>query len=119
MDFKEYQMLSKKTDVYSENINKGYEGEDVKAKYRLYYTLFGLCSEVGELHSKIKKVIRGDKKEEHFLDNVEGELGDILWYISAICTEIGIELDFVAKKNLKKLFYRIDKDKIKGNGDNR
>jgi len=57
--------------------------------------------------------------ESHLLDNIESEIGDILWYLSSICTELGIELDFVAKTNINKLFDRLRRNKIKGNGDNR
>ena len=47
------------------------------------------------------------------------ELGDVLWYISQISSELGLSLEDVAKSNLKKLFSRLRRGKIKGSGDNR
>ena len=119
MDFNEYQNMTKLTDVYSKNIAKGYESEDVKAKYRLYYTLFGICSEVGELQGKIKKLIRGDKGDKRLIEELSKELGDILWYISQTCTELGLSMNVVAKGNIDKLFSRMNRGKIKGDGDGR
>ncbi len=119
MDFGEYQRLAKMTDVYSKNIAKGYEREDVKAKYRLYYTLFGLCSEVGELQGKMKKIMRRDNPGHCYLNEISKELGDVLWYISQICTELGITMNSVAKENIDKLFSRMDRGQIKGDGDDR
>lgn len=119
MDFNEYQRMAKMTDVYSKNIAEGYEGEDIKAKYRLYYTLFGLCSEVGELQGKIKKIIRKDEPGKCYLDEIQKEIGDIMWYIAQICTELGLSMHGVAKQNINKLFSRMQRGEIKGDGDNR
>jgi NTP pyrophosphatase (non-canonical NTP hydrolase) len=45
------------------------------------------------------------------------ELGDILWYLSNLCTDLGISFEEVAKKNLEKVFDRKNRKKLKGSGD--
>ncbi|MDE1852085.1 MAG: nucleoside triphosphate pyrophosphohydrolase family protein, partial [Candidatus Micrarchaeota archaeon] len=72
---------------------------------------------VGELLNKIKKVGRDGKvldKEE-----MAGELGDVLWYVSQLAAELGLDMDYIAEKNIKKLKDRMDRNALKGSGDNR
>ncbi|MBM2817873.1 MAG: mazG [Parcubacteria group bacterium] len=85
------------------------------------YPVLGLCGETGEIAEKIKKVIRDEvgivseqKKEE-----IKKELGDVLWYISQIATELGLSLSDVAKLNIEKLQSRLERNKISGSGDDR
>ena len=85
------------------------------------YPVLGLCGESGEIAEKIKKVIRDEggvasdlKKEE-----IKKELGDVLWYISQIATELGLSIDAVAKVNIEKLQSRMERNKISGSGDDR
>ena len=118
MEFSEYQRQAKKTSIYPSG---GIQG--------LAYTCLGLNGEAGEVAERIKKIIRCDYglKEieglnEAILDVREDlikELGDVLWYLSAMCHEIGTNLDEVALVNLAKLKSRMDRGKIKGSGDNR
>jgi len=49
--------------------------------------------------NKIKKVIRDGTSP----NNVRDELGDVLWYLAMLSTEIGYSLDTIADKNLWKL----------------
>ncbi len=109
MTFKDYQIKSKKTAFYPNQGNN------------FIYPTLGLTGEAGEVSEKIKKVLRDDqgivskeKKEE-----IKKELGDVLWYISQLATELGISLDNIAKNNLIKLFSRKKRGKLKGSGDNR
>jgi NTP pyrophosphatase (non-canonical NTP hydrolase) len=109
MEFSEYQKKSRKTAFYP---NKG--------KNFVYPTL-GLAGEAGEVAEKIKKIIR-DKNGKLTLKDQEEigkELGDVLWYISQIATELNLLLEKVAENNLKKLFSRKKRNKLRGNGDNR
>lgn len=47
------------------------------------------------------------------------EVGDCLWYLSAICNELGITLTQAAMTNLLKLKDRTDRGKLQGGGDDR
>ena len=109
LDFTEYQKLSRRTAVYP-NIGNN-----------LYYPALGLAGETGEVMNKIKKIMRDklDIKDNNLKEMIESELGDILWYISNLATELNLSLDDIAKKNLDKLMDRKKRGKIHGSGDNR
>jgi NTP pyrophosphatase (non-canonical NTP hydrolase) len=47
------------------------------------------------------------------------EIGDTFWYIAAICSELGFEMNDVAESNIKKLKDRQNRNVLKGSGDNR
>ncbi len=46
-------------------------------------------------------------------------LGDVLWYIAQVATELDLSLDEIAEYNITKLYDRLERGKIKGDGDNR
>lgn len=109
MTFKDYQKKSRQTAIYP--------GKDTN----FIYPTLGLVGEAGEVAEKIKKTIRDDngiltdeKKEE-----LKKELGDVLWYLSQISTEIGASLEDIAKMNIEKLFSRKERGVLSGSGDNR
>ena len=109
MTFQEYQEQSRKTAIYPDKGNN------------FIYPVLGLAGEAGEVAEKIKKAIRDDGGKITDLKKTEitKELGDVLWYVAQIATEIGLSLDDVAKTNLEKLFSRLDRGVIQGSGDNR
>lgn len=47
------------------------------------------------------------------------EIGDVLWYLSAACNELGISLSYAALVNLEKLYDRTQRNALQGSGDNR
>lgn len=109
MTFDEYQKESRKTAKYP-NIGNNF-----------VYPTLGLCGESGEVAEKIKKVLR-DKNgfvDEATKAEVAKELGDVLWYLSQIASELGLSLEEVASQNIKKLFSRLERGKLGGSGDNR
>lgn len=108
MDFKEYQELAVKTAVYGEGS-------------KIMYPALGLGNEVGEVLGKVKKVLR-DKNGDFSKENNEAigdEIGDVLWYMAALCRDLDINLEYIANKNIAKLKDRQERGVIKGNGDNR
>ncbi|HOI60183.1 MAG TPA: nucleoside triphosphate pyrophosphohydrolase family protein [Candidatus Pacearchaeota archaeon] len=109
MDFNDYQQKSRQTALYPNKDNN------------FIYPTLGLVGEAGEVAEKIKKVIRDnngvitlEKKEE-----IKKELGDVLWYVSNLAYELDIELEDIAQGNIEKLFSRMERDKLHGDGDNR
>ena len=87
----------------------------------LYYPALGLAGEAGEVCEKIKKIMRdkgGVMSEEDSLE-LSKELGDILWYVSALACEINVSLSTIAEDNIDKLSSRQDRGKLQGSGDNR
>ena len=86
----------------------------------LAYTGLGL-GEAGEVQGKIKKIFRDcggtitpEKKEE-----IASEMGDVLWYLALMATELGFDFEHIAQKNLDKLSGRTVRGTIGGSGDNR
>lgn len=104
MNFDEYQFEARKTALYPKN-------------YKVTYPLLGLTGEVGEFANKYKKVIR----DGIILDraDIQSELGDILWYLSNIASDLGLSLEGIAEVNIDKLADRAQRGVIKGSGDNR
>lgn len=91
-------------------------GED-----RLLYPLLGVLSEAGEVAGKVKKVYRdnGGVFTDATKYTLSHELGDVLWGLSEICTQLGIPLELVAQRNLDKLADRAARGVIGGSGDER
>lgn len=87
----------------------------------LYYCALGLSGEAGEIANKIKKVMRdasGSLAPER-REQLSAELGDVLWYIASLCTELGVDMSDVAQRNIDKLNSRLERGVIGGDGDNR
>lgn len=97
---------------------------DKEARYDGYMEkALGLAGETGEVMEKIKKMIR-DKNgvfspTPEDTAELKKELGDVLWYLSALAFYNGIDLDDVARANLDKLRSRKERNQIHGSGDNR
>ena len=85
----------------------------------IIYPILGLTNEAGEVAGKLKKLFRdkGGIADAAFINDITGELGDCLWYISETCTRLGIDLSVVAEKNIQKLQDRKARGKIQGSGD--
>ena len=81
----------------------------------------GLANEAGEVAGKIKKIFRdrGGRITEEDRQALKKELGDVLWYLTQICTELDLSLEEVAKANLTKLFSRMERGQLRGDGDER
>jgi NTP pyrophosphatase (non-canonical NTP hydrolase) len=47
------------------------------------------------------------------------ELGDVLWYVSQLASELGLELEQIAQGNLEKLLSRQRRGVLSGSGDER
>jgi NTP pyrophosphatase (non-canonical NTP hydrolase) len=66
----------------------------------LHWSL-GLAGEVGELVDTVKKhVFYG---QEFDMANAQEELGDILYYLTAMTNELGLTLDYIMLNNKVKL----------------
>jgi NTP pyrophosphatase (non-canonical NTP hydrolase) len=109
MDFNEYQTKSRKTALYP------------AIGHPVVYPTLGLTNEAGEVAGKIKKIFRDKSGVISAQDReaLKGELGDVLWYLAQVCTELEIPLEEVAGHNLEKLFSRLERGTIGGDGDTR
>ena len=109
MNFNDYQKKSRKTAKYPD------------IGHPVIYPALGLVNEAGEVAGKIKKVFRdkGGEINEDTRSALKAELGDVLWYVAQVCTELDLSLDEVAEYNLEKLYSRLERGTIRGDGDNR
>lgn len=83
------------------------------------YPVLGLQGEAGEVAEKAKKFIRDGGDKDKFREDMKKELGDVLWYVQAICNELDLELVDVFAANMEKLASRRDRGVLQGSGDNR
>lgn len=108
-DFDDYQRESRKT------------WNLIRMDHALVYPTMGLVNEAGEVAGKVKKIFRDRQGEitEADREALKQELGDVLWYLAQICTELDLSLQEVAEANVVKLFSRLERGQIRGDGDNR
>ncbi len=83
------------------------------------YPTLGLAGEAGEVADKVKKVIRDNNGEfdKESRIAIMLELGDVLWYIAQLSSELDFKLEEVAKNNIDKLSSRAKRGSISGEGD--
>lgn len=67
----------------------------------LKMTSMGLAGETGEVCDLLKKYLY--HSHELDMEKMHNELGDVLWYLAAMCNALDISLDDVAEMNVSKL----------------
>ncbi|NDG73982.1 MAG: hypothetical protein EBX49_01290 [Synechococcaceae bacterium WB8_1B_136] len=85
------------------------------------YPTLGLCGEAGEVADKVKKVLRdqGGVFSAEQRDAIKLELGDVLWYVAQLASELDLDLETIGQANLDKLASRAARNVIAGSGDHR
>ena len=72
--------------------------------HALAWNALGLAGEAGEVADEIKKIVgHGHALDK---DKLAKEIGDVCWYIAALCNDLGINLSDVAQANIDKLWKR-------------
>jgi NTP pyrophosphatase (non-canonical NTP hydrolase) len=109
MDFQTYQQRSRATARYPD------------AGSNPIYPTLGLCGEAGEVAEKVKKVLRdgGGQFDGPIREALKLELGDVLWYVAQLASELDLSLEAIAEANLAKLASRAARNVITGSGDQR
>lgn len=64
----------------------------------------GLCEECGEVMNHIKHFCWGSEPINDI--EIAKELGDVMWYLSALSTVLNLDLDTIATLNMRKLEHR-------------
>jgi len=108
VELSEYQHLSRRTAEYPRDA------------WRAYPAL-GLSGEAGEVAEHAKKAIRDDNGQitEERRAAMAKELGDVLWYVAQLASELQLDLDEIAQANLDKLLSRQQRGVLSGSGDDR
>lgn len=122
ISFAEYQKATAKTAVYP--------GQGTPLG--LIYCALKLTGESGEVSENVGKAIRDDTLLDvvdgqiiaDFLlsrrrEKLEKELGDVMWYLAQLCTELGLDMNEVALTNIAKLADRKARGVLHGSGDDR
>lgn len=65
-----------------------------------YHSLFGMASEVGEIHGIFQKGYQGHAIDD---DKLREELGDLMWMIAEMCYAHRWSLDDIMAMNIEKL----------------
>jgi len=109
MDINTYQAAARRTAAYP----------DV-GQNPVYPTL-GPTGEAGEVADKVKKVLRDREGvfDDPTREAIKLEMGDVLWYVAQLASELGYDLEEVATANLNKLASRAARGRIGGSGDQR
>lgn len=120
MNADKYQELSALTAIYPGHGEETLEG--------LVYLGLKLNGEAGEVAEKVGKAIRDMQRGMHdsledmpaeWIMGLRKELGDVLWYVSQIATELNVDLSVVMEENLDKLNDRKRRGALGGSGDDR
>lgn len=95
MNANDYQRLAARTLIDAP------DAEYTAAEIMLVWNALGVAGEAGEVADLIKKAVF----HRHPLnrDALIKELGDVLWYVAALCTKLDIGLDDVMVLNIEKL----------------
>jgi NTP pyrophosphatase (non-canonical NTP hydrolase) len=109
LDFNAYQEAAART------------GAVVATDHPIVYPTLGLANEAGEVAGKVKKIFRDRQGmiTEADREALALELGDVLWYLSEICTRLGLRLEDIAAGNIAKLADRASRGVLTGEGDRR
>jgi NTP pyrophosphatase (non-canonical NTP hydrolase) len=91
LDFTSYQREAFKADQVK-------DGADA-----MIVPLLGLAGEVGSLLVEHKKSLRDKERHRLFKEKIEEDLGDILWYVANVATKTNLDLEALARKNLRKV----------------
>ena len=89
MTFNEYQELARRT-----------QNAELDMDEKRLHALHGLASEVGEIHGLFQKVYQGHPLS---LDDLEKEIGDLLWFVAELCDVYHWSMGNVAAENIEKL----------------
>lgn len=68
---------------------------------RLMHAMIGMATESGEIQDQLKKHIFYGKPLDR--TNLVEELGDLMWYIGVMSSELGVDLEEIMEKNIAKL----------------
>ncbi len=91
LTFSGYQAAARETDL------TGADPED-----GMLLSVLGICGESGDLATLFKKKLRDGDSFTLYPEQCADELGDILWYLSNVCTKLGFSLEEIALRNLVK-----------------
>ena len=91
--------------------------EELEQKLRILHVGMGLCTETGEFMDSLKK--HNFYGAELDLDNLDEEIGDVLWYLGPYCDARGTTIPELMAANIRKLRARYPEKFTKKDAMNR
>lgn len=70
-------------------------------EFMIVWNALGLTGEAGEVADTVKKAIL--HRHGLDMDKMVKEIGDVCWYLAALCTTLDIDLETVMAANIEKL----------------
>ena len=101
MTASEYQQLAARTLIDKPD----FDIPDVEIM--LVWNAIGLAGEAGEVAELVKKgVFHRHGVDDEFRRKMKKELGDVTWYMAAMCTKLDLDMGEVMQANIDKLLER-------------
>ena len=107
MDLNDYQKQAERTEADPEQPRLRITGlhqsetRSVFTNTRLIHAVFGMMTEVGELVDVLKKHFFYGRQPD--FDNMDEEVGDLMWYVALYCNARGVRLPDILAANNRKL----------------
>jgi NTP pyrophosphatase (non-canonical NTP hydrolase) len=106
---KEYQAFTPTTFVVPDDIVASQDA----------YLFSGLVAEAGEVAGNWAKYCRADFDIDELILRTKKELGDVLYFTFQLANRLDLDVEEILEVNRSKLQGRMDKGKIKGDGEER
>lgn len=85
---------------YQSSVHRTMSAEENTRENLANYSM-GLAGEAGEVIEHLKKAIFHGHDVD--TEELEKELGDVFWYLTALATELDLSLEDIADRNVRKL----------------
>lgn len=80
----------------------------------VFYATLGLAGEAGEVADQVKKSWRNNGElTDSRREKIKDELGDVMWYVAQLATELDMTLEDIATQNIIKLHERHSTNTVK------
>jgi len=121
--FREYAAMTRKAALYRDEVDalvRDAPADDIARMLKIYATT-GLAGEAGEVCNKVKKILRDNRGvlDAEMKQKLLGELGGVAWYLVALTEDLGFKIEEVLDYNLSQILDRLERNTIKGEGDDR
>lgn len=124
VELRDYAAMTRKAALYRAEVDalvRDSSDDDIARMLRIFYATTGLAGEAGEVCNKVKKILRDNRGvlNAETKQKLLGELGGVAWYLVALSEEIGFKIEEVLEYNLSQILDRLERNTIKGEGDDR
>jgi NTP pyrophosphatase (non-canonical NTP hydrolase) len=86
---------------------------------RINHLALGVAGESGELVELIKKRNRREKGDGQgqYVGHIRSEIADVLWYLTRVCDEVGVDMSDALRHHIGKLEGRVEDGTIHAEED--